>query len=252
MGLKRVKWRVAFFLLSIFILFMIWRFLRPMNIFIVDERFDRPMVMEIPKGLDSLSASDCGGCHEEIYKEWSTSMHSKAWTDPYFQADYRFDGSQQICLNCHIPLENQQENRVVGFRDSEKLDPILQANPDFDMELQQEGVTCVVCHVKEGKIVGPFENTDAPHPVTVDVEMSKGYKACQKCHVVSGKKWDTFFRFPVCGTVAEISESGLEINCIKCHMPAVTRPLVEAPWLKECRNDKEGAIFFGEVTIQKW
>lgn len=62
-------------------------------------------------------------------------MHAQAWTDPYYQVDYRFDGSQQICLNCHIPLENQQENRVIGFRDSEKFDPILEPNPDFDVEL---------------------------------------------------------------------------------------------------------------------
>ena len=30
-------------------------------------------------------------------------MHSQAWTDPYFQADWQFDGAQQICKNCHIP-----------------------------------------------------------------------------------------------------------------------------------------------------
>jgi hypothetical protein len=113
------------------------------------------MSVEVPEGLSSLSAEECGGCHEEIYEEWSGSMHAKAWTDP-----------------------------------------ILEPNPDFDVELQQEGVTCAVCHLKDGKIVGPFETQDAPHPVAVDREMTEGIKACQKCHVVSGEKWDTFLRLP--------------------------------------------------------
>jgi len=113
----------------------------------------------------------------------------------------------------------------MGFRDSEKFDPILQPNPDFDPELQQEGVTCAVCHVKDGKIVGPYETDDAPHTVSVDREMTKGIESCQKCHVVPGKKWDTFFRVPPCGTVAEIQEGGREIDCLECHMLAVTRPV---------------------------
>lgn len=221
---ENTKLAVGLVALLAFAAFLVWRFVRPMNIFIVDERFERPMVVEIPEGLSSLSAEECGECHEEIYQEWSGSMHAQAWTDPYYQVDYRFDGSQQICLNCHIPLENQQENRVVGFRDSEKFDPILEPNPNFDAELQQEGVTCAVCHVKDGKIVGPFETEDAPHPVSVDREMTRGIKPCQKCHVVPGKRWDTFFRFPPCGTVAEIEEGGNEIDCLECHMPAITRP----------------------------
>ncbi len=160
--------------LVLFIPFMVWRFVRPLNTFVVEERFERPMAVEVPEGLSSLSAEECGGCHEEIYEEWLGSMHAKAWTDPYYQVDYRFDGSQQICLNCHIPLENQQENRVVGFRDNEKFDPILQPNPDFDVELQQEGVTCAVCHVKDGKIVGPFGTEDAPRPVATGMDEREG------------------------------------------------------------------------------
>lgn len=229
--IKNKKRVFLLIVLFVFILFMIWRFVRPMNIFVVEEHFERPMKVEIPEGLNSLSASECGECHREIYKEWSESMHSKAWTDPYFQVDYRFDGSQQVCLNCHIPLENQQENLVLGFEDRAKLNPILQKNPNYDVELQQEGVTCVVCHVKEGKIVGPFETEDAPHPVMVDKEMTRGYKVCQKCHVVSGKRWDNFFGFAPCGTVAEIRKGGKEIDCIFCHMPPIVRPVVD--WLGE-------------------
>jgi hypothetical protein len=192
--------------------------MRPMNIFVVDEKFERPVHVEIPDGLSSISAKECGKCHVEEYAEWSSSMHSMAWTDPYYQIDYIFEGSQQICLNCHIPLENQQEHLVTEFRDRDKFKPLLEPNPDYDKSLRSEGVTCAVCHVKNGKIVGPYGNFNAPHSVMADPSMSSGIKACKKCHVVSGDKWDTFFKFPPCGTVAEIDGKGHEPDCVGCHM----------------------------------
>lgn len=208
-------------------LFLLWRFVRPLNIFVVDKKFERPIRIETPRGLNSVSAKECSGCHEDIYREWSKSMHANAWKDPYFQADYAYDGSQQICQNCHIPLENQQENLVLGFRDRNKFKPILKPNPDFDPDLQNEGVTCAVCHIRNGKIVGPFETDTAPHPVEVDTEMTTGMKYCERCHVVSGKRWDTFYRIPPCGTVAEIQEGDRKPDCVGCHMPEIIRPVVK-------------------------
>ncbi len=207
------------------IAFFVWRFIRPVNIFVVDERFERPMKIETPKGLNSVSAKECKNCHEEIYNEWSESMHAKAWTDPYYQIDYAFDGYYQVCLNCHIPLENQQENLVLGFNGRGKFKPILEPNPDFDPELQNEGVTCIVCHIKDGEIVGPFGSEDSPHSVVADPEMTYGIKACKKCHVVGGNRWDTFYRIPPCGTVTEIEKGGQKIDCIGCHMTEVFRPM---------------------------
>jgi hypothetical protein len=228
----------GYVLLAVLAVFLLWRFVRPMNIFVVDEKFARPMRMEVPEGLDSLSAEECGGCHEAIYEEWSESMHARAWVDPYYQIDYVFDGSWQICLNCHIPLENQQEDLVVGFRDKEMFKPILEPNPNFDPVLQNEGVTCAVCHVREGRIVGTFETEDAPHAVSYDPEMSSGIQYCEQCHVVSGDRWDTFYSIPPCGTVAEIREGGGEIDCVGCHMPEVTRPAAEG------MGDRKGGRHF--------
>jgi hypothetical protein len=211
--------RFIIFLCIALALFLAWRFIRPMNIFVVHEKFARPMDIEIPAGLDSLSAKECGTCHEEQYNEWSSSMHAMAWTDPYYRVDYVFDGSQQICLNCHIPLRDQQEYLVTGFRDKAMFKPILKPNPGFDAALQSEGVTCAVCHVRNGTVIGPNGSGHAPHPVTADPSMSQGMKPCEKCHVVSGKRWDTFYSIPPCGTVAEIMEKDLEPDCVGCHMP---------------------------------
>jgi len=223
------------------VLFLVWRFVRPLDIFVVEERFERPIHVKIPEGLQSISAKECGECHEEIYREWAGSMHAQAWTDPYFQVDYRYDGSRQICQNCHIPLENQQTHLVLGFRDRAKYNPILRANPDYDPELQAEGVTCAVCHIRGDKIVGPFETTDAPHPVTADPGMRGGMEYCRRCHVVPGNRWDTCYRIPPCGTVAEIREGDQEPDCTHCHMPAVVRPVAKG--MKARRGRKH--LFYG-------
>ena len=225
-GKKKTIWLL---ILGGLLVFLGWRMVRPMNIFVVADEFALPMDLAAPSGLTSLSARECGECHTEIYREWLTSMHAEAWTDPYYQVDFVFDGSQQICLNCHIPLKNQQENLVTGFRDRERFKPILAPNPDFDPELRQEGVTCVVCHVRDGVIIGPYGDTDAPHPSHRDPAMTGGIGVCRQCHVVSGKRWDTFYRIPPCGTVAEIEAGGVgkEIDCVGCHMEPVNRPLVD-------------------------
>jgi hypothetical protein len=218
---KKTAW-LAFF--ALIVLFLIWRLLRPLNIFIIDDRFAMPMQIETPHGLASLSAKECGRCHQEIYREWAGSMHGQAWIEPYFQVDFAFDGSLQICLNCHTPLVNQQRDLVLGFRDRDKFDPILSPNPGYDAALRDEGVTCAVCHVRNGRIVGPFRTENAPHPVEYDPDMSQGMRPCQKCHVVSGKRWDTFYSIPPCGTVAEIEKGGQAIDCVGCHMSPAKRP----------------------------
>ena len=222
--IKKTAWLV---LSALIVLFLLWRILRPMNIFVVDERFEKPMQVETPGGIASLRAKDCGTCHREIYDEWAGSMHARAWTEPYFQVDFRYDGSQQICLNCHTPLVDQQQNLVQGFRDRDKFDPILAPNPNYDEALRDEGVTCAVCHVRNGRIVGPFRTDNGPHPVEYDPEMSEGIKPCLKCHVVAGKRWDTFYAIPPCGTVAEIEAGKQTIDCVSCHMPPVVRPTAE-------------------------
>lgn len=221
---KKTAWRILFALL---VLFLLWRFLRPLNIFVVDERFERPLDVETPRGLASLSARDCGTCHREIFREWAGSMHARAWTDPYFHVDFKYDGSLQICLNCHAPLVNQQPDLVLGFRDRDKFAPILAPNPAFDPTLRDEGVTCAACHIRNGRIVGPFTTGRAPHPVEHDPAMANGIKPCLRCHVVSGKRWDTFYTIPPCGTVAEIEAGGQTIDCVGCHMTPVVRPAAE-------------------------
>ena len=218
--------------LAVLAVFLAWRFLRPMNIFVVSEAFERPIdTGGINPILGKLHAAECGACHQDAYRDWNTTIHARAWTDPYYQVDWVFDGRQQVCNNCHIPLDRQQESRVLGFRDREKWEPMLAPNPDFDPALQQEGVTCAGCHLRDGKILGPYGNSNAPHPVE---KFADPNETCLRCHVVQGNRWDTFYRMPPCGTIAEIAagqgrlESGsgeyavrdlAGLGCVQCHMP---------------------------------
>jgi hypothetical protein len=216
-----------------FAAFLGWRFVRPMNIFVVTEDFERP-IDTVGADIDpaSLRAERCGACHPDEYREWSTSIHSQAWTDPYFQVDWAFDGRAAVCKNCHIPLDRQQESLTLGFRDRDKLEPVLASNPAFDPALQNEGVTCAACHLRGGHVVGPRAMSDAPHSVSA---FSDPNEVCLRCHVVQGKRWDTFYRMPPCGTTAEIATTGGDfgrgsgeyvvrdaaaLGCVQCHMPA--------------------------------
>ncbi len=252
---RKKKTLLAGLLLVALIAFLVWRLVRPMNVFVISEAFERPVsTADMPAALVSLSAKDCALCHQEFYDEWSTTIHSQAWTDPYFQADWLFDGKQQNCKNCHIPLDRQQEQKVLGFHDEEKWQPILAPNPAFDAQLQHEGVTCTACHLRNGKILGSYGIETAAHPVE---KLANPNEVCFKCHVVGGNRWDTFFRVPPCGTVAEIQSTPgstkdtpvaaltgqgstgpgeASIDCVKCHMPLAERSLVAGGKVRVARR----------------
>jgi len=238
------------------LVFFAWRFIRPMNIFIVDDRFAWPIdTSQTPALLGNLSAKECATCHQEFYDEWQTTVHSKAWTEPYFQTDWKFEHSQQSCRLCHTPLDRQLPQKILGYRDNDKWDPIVEDNPDFDSKLQHEGVTCAACHYREGKIVGVIGDTNAPHPTK---KLDDPNQVCVRCHIVEGDRWDTFWRFPPCGTVAEIKQTQKQIadnkitikgktgehlvsdssslGCVECHMPLLKRPLVEGGEVRETRQ----------------
>ncbi len=235
--------------------FLTWRFIRPMNIFIVEDKIAWPVdTSDAPALFGNLSAKVCGNCHKKIYSEWRTAIHSQAWTDPYFQADMKFDSNQFICRLCHTPLDRQLPSIITGYRDKNKWNPILKPNPGFDAALQHEGITCAVCHLRKGKILGVLGTTNAPHPVK---KLDNPNRVCMRCHLVKSESFGVYVRFPPCGTVAEIlgpqkgkktkpgqrGKTGeltvseiASLRCVNCHMPLVERPLVEGGKVRRVRR----------------
>lgn len=181
----------------------------------------------IPAGLDSLKAESCGTCHREIYDEWKTSIHAKAFEDPFFQAYWKRDHNIWVCLNCHTPLENQQPTLITEIPRGRVEKAIQEPNPHYDPAYQKEAITCAVCHVRDGVIYGPFDDSAAPHPTKFDPSFRTA-QVCYRCHnVVSGPA--QFYNVGPCGTYAEyegkyfMQERGF--ICQSCHMPDIERPV---------------------------
>jgi len=101
-----------------------------------------------------VEPSVCGNCHSEIFKQWSGSMHSKAFADPLWRAATKMFMKEattkeekiemKACVKCHTPL---------GFRSYSII------SPDDDYEklaaLPAQGIFCNWCHnISEVKHLG--------------------------------------------------------------------------------------------------
>jgi hypothetical protein len=192
---------------------------------------------EISEGLESLSASECGDCHEEIYREWQGSNHAIALQDLQFQAEWAKDDSLWVCLNCHTPLQNQQEFIILGKRDGDYFKPVKQANPYFDSELREESITCAVCHVRDGEVIGMHGNqAEAPHAVKKDTDfLSREF--CLTCHNITDDLTSTLVcSFQSGDEWAKSPYPQAGRDCISCHMPDVYRPLTAEGEVRHTRR----------------
>ncbi|MBL7004176.1 MAG: hypothetical protein ISR69_09145 [Gammaproteobacteria bacterium] len=204
--------------------------LNPKEIYKLTEKTAKYMpFQQVPSGVVSLKAKDCGNCHVEIYKEWQTSLHSKAFIDPFFKAYLKKDKDDPTCSVCHTPLENQSP--IILSSESGHYDDLkTSANPNYNAELQKEGVTCAACHVKDGVIYGPYQadQLNSPHPVAFNENFLKK-DLCNQCHEVPSKDF-SLMKEGLCSTGQE-SNSGIWAEkgyiCQDCHMPEVTRPLMD-------------------------
>ncbi|MEP6601378.1 MAG: hypothetical protein ABJB49_06145 [Nitrospirota bacterium] len=193
---------------------------------------------EIPTGLQSLKAESCGTCHREIYEEWKTSIHAQAYTDPFFHAYWTKDKHTWVCLNCHAPLENQQPTLIKEIPRGRVEKATQEANPHYDPTFQKEGVTCAACHVRDGVILGPFDDSVAPHPAKFDPAF-RTTQICYRCHNVVAGLWQ-FYKVGPCGTYAE-AEGGYFLKdrgfiCQSCHMPEVERPMADGGPIRQGRR----------------
>ena len=153
-------------------------------------------------------------------------MHAQAFVDPLFQAYWKKDNNIWICLNCHSPLENQQPLLIRGLEGNDVERPITEVNPDYDPDYQLEGISCATCHVRDGVILGPYEDSDAPHPTQYDPRF-RTTEVCYTCHQVESGRLQ-FYNGGPCATFFEFDDGPYAKRgfiCQTCHMPEIERPV---------------------------
>lgn len=161
-------------------------------------------VRSLEVGTTELSAKECGRCHEDEYAEWQQSRHRISLTNPIFVAGFAAEPVAR-CIRCHAPLEPQLEAVKAARRKHEGLPTT---------GLAAEGVNCVVCHIRNGEVMRPWDDRSGDSSLL-----------CAGCHQFNFHEMkrgqliltDT----PIQNTHVEwqnyIAHGGVE-GCIDCHM----------------------------------
>ena len=175
----------------------------------------------------SLAPESCGTCHPAQLADWKTTRHSKAMghgvagqlvemrrTDP---------DTARSCLTCHAPLA-EQSAEIEGPRGPA-------SNAAFDAGLQQQGLVCAACHVRQHQRFGPPLRDGSPaRPVPPSklphngVTRSAAYlrsEFCSTCHQFEPTELrlnckllqDTYAEW----RASPAARRGLQ--CQDCHMP---------------------------------
>jgi hypothetical protein len=156
----------------------------------------------VEKGQKSPKSERCGDCHRDIYEEWKDSPHAHSFNNDAFKEEtneYQF----AFCLGCHSP--------ETIFTDK-KIEPRSVNQP--------EGVNCNSCHLNDCKLSGPTP-ARGPHPISEKNPFFRTSEMCGKCHVGTFKTWQA-------SGIAEGKKT-----CQDCHMPPITRKLIQDdPWQK--------------------
>lgn len=164
-----------------------------------------------------FSSSDaCGTCHQDIFREWSNSLHAASNSDPVFRGVFERTRKQdrKYCISCHAPLL------------------LLEGATDFKFPPTVEGITCDYCHrvkaVRVGKSPpyelaldkvkrGPFETTETTGHSSAYSELHTKSEFCAGCHEAVNPLGvavlDTFEEWKA-GPYPDN-----DIHCQNCHMP---------------------------------
>ncbi len=207
---------------------------------------------EIFKQTQFPSAQECGGCHLQIYREWSVSRHAFAQISPTFLAYQATlvkltQGTLgDFCERCHTQ---------VGMFTGE---PILTSNSKRS-KVALEGITCVVCHrvpeaygkitgrfpLEPGNIAGPIygprdddtelervQEANADYPINTHIEgqhLEQMYNPgfCGRCHDVripNGARFEDLF-----SEYKQTPAAKRGVTCQGCHMGPTSGVFSEYP-----------------------
>jgi len=175
-------------------------------------------------------SSTCETCHAPIVTQHSASQHSKAFSDPLFQAQYFKEvlpraekdagllQEARACIACHSPIDAIKFNGLITSRD--------QGTPAMS------GIVCDFCHAikgfegaapgngnfipapSPGRKLGPFHEADNWHHVYSELQTKS--EICGICHNATNHNG-----LEVKSTFTEWKNSRYAtegIQCQDCHM----------------------------------
>ncbi len=142
------------------------------------------------------SPEDCRDCHREVWSEWESSGHRRAWSDPRIQASFQHFGFDRKCETCHAP----EPLLVLG----------LETPPEVRAGDRENGVDCLSCHMlPDGRIAATRTVSAAPCQ-PVETSALRDVRFCGVCHTAIAKDWEEL-------------DAPDRKSCGQCHMPAADR-----------------------------
>lgn len=143
--------------------------------------------------IDVPSIAACGGCHEAVTREWSRSLHARAWTNANVRAATN-DFSKKSCRPCHSP--------------EPVLPKGLDVPPDFRDANHEDGVHCLSCHGLADGVAAARTIEDAPCRPRYEARFLTA-DLCFPCHQPTHQAFDEF----------RVSDAfALGLRCVDCHM----------------------------------
>lgn len=156
----------------------------------LERHWRRPIPLQgpSPETFSSLEASlhpqDCGACHAQQYQDWQSSIHSHSMgPGVYGQLLDMNPATVTVCSTCHTPLSEQIPHLQQGGT--------YQPNDAFDPDLQQAGLVCAACHVRQHQRFGPPRRAELP-PIPAGTTLPHGgftearaflhSEFCKGCH----------------------------------------------------------------------
>lgn len=161
------------------------------------------------KDPNLLLNSTCISCHQDLKPH--EDRHSLSWKSELFQEALKIE-NREWCVHCHAPLSKQKE---IYYREIKNESEVS----ENDKQLLNEGINCVSCHVRNGKILGYQNRTIGNHEVVAS-NIGKS-EFCANCHQFNFPifKRDTivYSNHPMQNTYEEWKSSGSEESCQSCH-----------------------------------
>ena len=174
----------------------------------------------------SLHPKECALCHRQQFNDWQTSLHSRSMGPGIYGQLLNMQANNPatytICATCHTPLAEQ----IPHVKKGSEYHP----NEAFDPELQQAGLVCAGCHVRQHQRFGPPRRPELPTPSPEFALPHGGFTAttafqqsefCKPCHqfaegafALNGKLLENTYNE---WQASPYAREG--VQCQGCHMP---------------------------------